>query len=214
MKCAKHLFVIVFTLIVVLNCKETESQKEEESPKEVESLMVKKVVTVRCQACNKVVSSDTTIIPLPDQFKNQESPPEYLRESKTILCAECSKVEAIFDIPNLLKMKIGTIKTRLGKPKDEFKPTAAELAIDPNAPSTIEYQKGTTNIQIDYNKNGKVVLIFISDDKTGRTKAQIMQLGNLKPNSTEYRVRIQKWLNPAAAKGTSTIAGIEVKSIK
>lgn len=200
----KILIIFLFILLcVVVGCKREEPT-------------VKKIVNIKCRKCNTIISSDTTIIPLPERFRKQKSPPKVLRESKTTVCDECKKIklEPVFDIPSLLKMSISKIKTKLGKPKNEFKPTIAQRKIDPTWLSDAEFQKGTTNIIIDYNRNGKVESIFISDNKAGRTKIEIMQLGNLQLGSKEYSIRIQKWLNPAKAKGKSTIAGIEVKPRK
>ncbi|GAI81511.1 unnamed protein product, partial [marine sediment metagenome] len=101
---------------------------------------------------------------------------------------------------------------KLGKPVSEFKPTATQLKLDPSFLSSVEYQKGSTNILIDYSKNGKIKMIFISDRTAGRTKEAIMKLGNLKSSSSLYKIRVQQWLNPQKARqsGNADIAGIEV----
>ena len=121
-------------------------------------------------------------------------------------------IEVQFDIPQLLKTNIKQVKGNLGKPESEFIPNDAQLKLDPNWLSIIEYKKGTTSIQIDYSKDGKILKIFISDEVAGRTKEEIMKLGSLASDSKEYRVRIQPWLNPEYAKktGGAEIAGIEV----
>ena len=122
------------------------------------------------------------------------------------------RLEPQFDVPALLQMNAEQIKQVLGAPKSEFKPTTEQLSIYPEIKSTLEYQKGTTTIQIDYSGNGKVEEIFISDAKEGRAAQKIYSLGNLDPNSNEYKTTIQNWLNPALARRNraAEIAGIRV----
>lgn len=117
-----------------------------------------------------------------------------------------------FDVPALLQMNADQIKLALGVPKSEFKPTKQQLSISPDIKSTLEYQKGTTSIQIDYSANGKVTEIFLSDSKEGRTAKEMYILGNLERTSIHYKTSIQNWLNPALAKKnrTAEIAGIRV----
>ena len=122
------------------------------------------------------------------------------------------RLEPQFDVPALLQMNAEQIKQVLGAPKSEFKPTTEQLSISPEIKLTLEYQKGTTTIQIDYSGNGKVEVIFVSDAREGRAAQEIYSLGNLDPNSNEYKTTIQNWLNPALAKRnrTAEIAGIRV----
>lgn len=117
-----------------------------------------------------------------------------------------------FDIPTLLTMSIKEVKAELGKPVSEFVPNKSQLQLDPNFASTVEYEKGTTNIQIDYSRSGKVLSIFISDGTVGRTEAEIMKLGNLEPKSSDYIIKVTQWINPKKAKqiGSAEIAGIAV----
>ena len=125
------------------------------------------------------------------------------------------QLEPQFDVPALLLMNAEQIKQVLRTPKSEFKPTTEQLAISPEIKSTLEYQKGTTSIQIDYSRNGKVEEIFISDEKEGRTAQEVYSLGNLDANSIEYKTTIQNWMNPALAKKnrTAEIAGIRVVKV-
>jgi len=123
-----------------------------------------------------------------------------------------NNIEVIFDIPKLLKMNIHQLKKNLGVPKSEFIPNEMQLSIDPNILSTLEYQNGTTTIQVDYLRNGEIKTIFISDNLKGRTKEDILKLGNLKIHSSEYKIIVKEWLNPDYARKSykEDIAGIEV----
>ena len=79
-------------------------------------------------------------------------------------------------------------------------------------PRTIVYRKNSTQMHITFSKVGKITEVFISDDTYGRSKEDIMKLGNIKPHSNEYRVQIQNWLNPeyAKKKGCAEIAGVRL----
>lgn len=123
-----------------------------------------------------------------------------------------SKIEVQFDIPNLLKMNIHQVKDNLGVPKSEFIPNEMQVSLDSSILSTIDYEKETTIIQIDYSRNGRIKTIFISDESQGRTKEDILKLGKLEIHSSEYKIRVQEWLNPEYARklDAADIAGIEV----
>lgn len=120
--------------------------------------------------------------------------------------------QAVFDIPRLLKMDISHVKKELGNPVSEFIPTEIQISLVPTILATAEYKRGTTSIQIDYSLSGEIRSIFIADETESRKEDEILLLGNLKPNSNEYSIRIQNWVNPALAKQrkAAEIAGIEV----
>lgn len=115
-----------------------------------------------------------------------------------------------FDIPALLKTNVSEIKRKLGKPDVEIVPKGQQWNF--GFTGTVEYKKGTTCILIDYVKNGMIKLIFISDDTPGKTTEEIAKLGNIDLNSSNYKVRIQPWLNQELARQEkkSQVAGIEV----
>ena len=123
---------------------------------------------------------------------------------------EQKEFELRFDIPALLRINIMNAMKRLGQPKHHFKPS--DIQWDLGISGTIEYQKDTTNIQIDYLKSGKITKVFISDKTPGRKMTEILQLGNIDPSSSKYTVRVQPWLNAEIARqnNEAEIAGIEV----
>ena len=122
------------------------------------------------------------------------------------------QLEPEFDVPALLEMNVEQIKKALGSPKFEFNPTAEQLSMDSRITATLEYQKGTTTLQIDHT-GGVVVEIFISDGSEGRSAKDIFRLGNLDANSNEYKTRIQNWVKPAEARRNkeAEIAGVRVE---
>ena len=121
-------------------------------------------------------------------------------------------IQAVFDVPKLLTMDISQVKKVLGEPISEFVSTEIQISMVPSMLATVEYMRGTTSIQIDYSRSGQIKAIFIADVAEGRKVDEILLLGNLDPNSTEYSLRIQDWLNPTLAKqqNAAEIAGIEV----
>lgn len=135
--------------------------------------------------------------------------PSYIKNEKVI------DLYTKFDIPKLLKMDITKAIETLGTPTSFSVPSDQQRKLYPEMPSTAEYQFENTTIFIDYDRDKEIKKIFISDTTPGRKEEEILKIGNLKQNSSEYKIRIQNWLNPELAEKNKEveIAGIEVTLI-
>ena len=126
-------------------------------------------------------------------------------------------VEIQFDIPQLLRQNITQVREKLGEPESEWTPNELQLKLYSDRieykQGSVDFRKGTTWIYIDYwLSSGEITSIFIQDKTEGRTKGELLILGNLDPGSNNYKLRIQGWVNPELARShkASEIAGIEV----
>ena len=76
-------------------------------------------------------------------------------------------------------------------------------------------KKENDGLYIEYNNDGKIVSIFLTDSEYNLSAGSMMVRGSInpQPNVKDYSVKYQKWINPKYAKElkSSQIAGIEVK---
>ena len=107
-------------------------------------------------------------------------------------------LEPVFDDPALLAMTATQIRQRLGEPETEFQPNAEQRQFD--VPATVEFKRGTTTLAIDYGSDDAVREMFLSDNTTGRTAAELYQLGTMDESGTSYSTNVQPWANPALAR--------------
>jgi len=135
----------------------------------------------------------------------------------TLFIISCSTqkqtLEPVFNIPKILTMNIQQVKNELGNPVSEFTPNKEQIKLDPLLKASLEFNKDFTSIVIDYNSNGEISGVFISDKKEGRTAKEMMVLGSVSDSSTEYSIKIVNWINPTYAKSlkAAKISGIEVE---
>lgn len=132
---------------------------------------------------------------------------------------QAKEINMAFDAPSVLFIndinKIMQIYNDVKIDEMPYEPTEIQKKLvgeDQFWPRTIVYRKDSTQMHITFSKVGKITEVFISDDTYGRSKEDIMKLGNIKPHSNEYRVQIQNWLNPeyAKKKGCAEIAGVRI----
>lgn len=137
---------------------------------------------------------------------------ETIKESLDDTAPSSPQLAPVFDVPRLLKMTYAEVRSELGTPSSFFAPTAAQVEKLPQTRWTYTYNRGSTSLQIDYYRTGRVVEMFLEDNTQGRTAEQIRQLGNLRKDSKDYYTFPQPWINPTLAKkqGKAQVAGIHV----
>ena len=122
---------------------------------------------------------------------------------------------ARFNVPLLLKLNINEIEEVLGQPVNKWVPNEYQKAIGMDITSNQEWKIESTTIDVEYNNDGKIVSIFLTDSEYNLSAGSMMVRGSLnpQPNVKDYSVKYQKWINPKYAKElkSSQIAGIEVK---
>ena len=122
---------------------------------------------------------------------------------------------ARFNVPLLLKLNINEIEEVLGQPVNKWVPNEYQKAIGMDITSNQEWKIESTTIDVEYNNDGKIVSIFLTDSEYNLSAGSMMVRGSLnpQPNVKDYSVKYQKWVNPKYAKElkSSQIAGIEVK---
>ena len=72
-------------------------------------------------------------------------------------------------------MNIQQVKNELGNPVSEFTPNKEQIKLDPLLKASLEFKKEFTSIIVDYNSNGDISGVFISDKKEGRTAKEMME---------------------------------------
>ena len=122
---------------------------------------------------------------------------------------------ARFNVPLLLKMNINEFEKVLGQPVNKWVPNEYQKAIGMDITSNQEWKIESTTINVEYNNDGKIVSIFLTDNEYNLSAGSMMVRGSInpQPNVKDYSVKYQKWVNPEYAKKlkSSQIAGIEVK---
>jgi|TARA_B100000315_G_C14127554_1_gene385399 hypothetical protein len=122
---------------------------------------------------------------------------------------------ARFNVPLLLKLNINEIEEVLGQPVNKWVPNEYQKAIGMDITSNQEWKIESTTIDVEYNNDGKIVSIFLTDSEYNLSAGSMMVRGSInpQPNVKDYSVKYQKWINPKYAKElkSSQIAGIEVK---
>ena len=122
---------------------------------------------------------------------------------------------ARFNVPLLLKLNINEIEEVLGQPVNKWVPNEYQKAIGMEITSNQEWKIESTTIDVEYNNDGKIVSIFLTDSEYNLSAGSMMVRGSInpQPNVKDYSVKYQKWINPKYAKElkSSQIAGIEVK---
>lgn len=110
-------------------------------------------------------------------------------------------------------MDIASVKKTLGVPIEEWTPNEYQLSLNLPITSEATYESGSTRIQIEYDRTGKINNIFIEDSTPKSTREVIMALGNLEYNNSAFSIRIVEWVNAKLAMqhNASMIAGIEVR---
>ena len=122
---------------------------------------------------------------------------------------------ARFNVPLLLKMNINEFEEVLGQSVNKWVPNEYQNAIGMDITSHQEWTIESTTINVEYNNDGKIVSIFLTDNEYNLSASSMMVRGSInpQPNVKDYSVKYQKWINPKYAKElkSSQIAGIEVK---
>ena len=112
-------------------------------------------------------------------------------------------------------MNINEFEKVLGQPVNKWVPNEYQKAIGMDITSNQEWKIESTTIDVEYNNDGKIVSIFLTDSEYNLSAGSMMVRGSInpQPNVKDYSVKYQKWINPKYAKElkSSQIAGIEVK---
>lgn len=104
----------------------------------------------------------------------------------------------VFDVPRLLTLTYAQIRRALGKPQSSFSPTAEMLRLDPDMTWSDTYERGVIQLQIEFDRPGRVVYAFISDTTYRMTPNQLMQVGNIVASSNTYTTRAQAAWDPGS----------------
>jgi hypothetical protein len=117
----------------------------------------------------------------------------------------------IFDVARLLTLRYAQIRRALGNPQSSFSPTAEMLRLDPTMTWSDTFERGSIQLQMDYDPAGRVVYAFLSDSTCRKTTNELMQLGNLDAYSRAYTTRAQAAWDPHSRTFSETkITGVHI----
>lgn len=114
---------------------------------------------------------------------------------------EQAKPVYVFNVPSLVGKNIDEVRSALGKPADSAaEPSQAQLAGTSEWDNT--FKKDSKELLVTFNPKSREVIDFFLE---GSDKDTLLGVGNLKSNSSDYRVEEVKALTDPSA-----ITGIKV----